>query len=383
MEGFYPMETGAAISECVTRLDNKSRPRSTAYNHSKDSMKTNARWTGCTLTIALLIGLACASPAQTAVRQAIRINPAAVSLIKTNRLRPTVTAAVANRMLEVKIPQNSTLLVRQGTNFVSAMTTRMEGTNKVYALRPTDVYVARGVALPPVALSTNAVRLPDSVHAIVDGQEISGEVDVALQSELMVFNPATQTYEGKLDICFRSPAKPEFAKHLVPLDLRLYTTAGLQLSTNAVTLGAVGNAGCRDVTIQCRSLRPGAKVTVKSDALGDREFLLNFEAAPFIERYKTALIILGGVCLGALGGLVRTWHPPRVKQPWKRVAEGGFCGLVLVLLGQFGVKQLFQIEGPVTTSVLLGLCGVLGYLGVRMFEHFAPKEATDDKKPDA
>jgi hypothetical protein len=173
--------------------------------------------------------------------------------------------------------------------------------------------------------------------------------------------------------------KPELATNLVPLDLRLYTTAGLTLSTNAVTLAAVGVAGCRDVIIQCRSLRPGAKVTVRSDALGDQEFLVNFEAAPFTERYKTVLIILGGICLGALGGLVRTWHPPRVKLPGKRVAEGAFCGLILVLLGEFGVKQLFQIEGPVTTSVLLGLCGVLGYLGVRMFEHFAPKQATDDK----
>jgi hypothetical protein len=230
-----------------------------------------------------------------------------------------------------------------------------------------------------VALSTNAVRLPDSVHAVVDGQDIEGHVEIALQSELMVYNPATQTYEGTLDFCFRSPARPDLAKKLVPLDLRLYTTAGLQLSTNAVTLDAVGNAGCRDVTIECSSLRPGAKVTVKSDALGDQEFLVNFEAAPFNERYKTVLIILGGIGLGALGGLVRTWHPPKVKRLWKRVAEGAFCGLILVLLGQFGVKQLFQIEGPVTTSVLLGLCGVLGYLGVRMFEHFALKKPADTR----
>jgi hypothetical protein len=64
------------------------------------------------------------------------------------------------------------------------------------------------------------------------------------------------------------------------------------------------------------------------------------------------------------------------------VAEGGFCGLLLVLLGQLGVKHLFQIEGPVTNSVLLGLCGVLGYLGVRMLERFAPKETDDDKTRD-
>jgi len=346
-------------------------------------MKTNARWNRFILTVALPLGFTFNSPAQAPVRESIRINPNTVPLIRTDRIRPAVTAAVTNRMLEVKVPRNSTLLVRQDGKFVSATNVRTQGTNLVYTLRPTDVYVARGVTLPPVALSTNAVRLPDSVHAMVNGQDIEGRVEVALQSELMTYNPTTRTYEGRLDICFRSSSTPALAERLLPLDLRLYTTAGLQLATNSLKLTAVGNAGCHDVVIQCSSLRPGAKVTVKSDALGDQEFTLNFERAPFIERYKTALIILCGVCLGALGGLVRTWHPPRVKQAWKRVAEGGFCGLLLVLLGQFGVKQLFQIEGPVTTSVLLGLCGVLGYLGVRMFEHFAPKPVSDDKKADA
>jgi len=39
-----------------------------------------------------------------------------------------------------------------------------------------------------------------------------------------------------------------------------------------------------------------------------------------------------------------------------------------------GVKQLFGIEGPVTTSVLLGLCAVFGYLGVKLLERFGPPE---------
>ena len=344
-------------------------------------MKTNARWNRFVLASALLLGFARDAPAPTAGREAIRISPGVASALRTNRISPRVTSAVTSRTLEVKIPGNSTLMVRSGDRFVSAATVRLEGTNRVYELKPTDVYVARGVQLPAVSLSTNAVRMPDSVHTIVGGQDIEGHVDVALQSEMMVYNPATQTYEGQLDICFRSSSPPALAERLLPLDLRLHTTPGLQLATNALKLTAVGNAGCRDVALQCSSLRSGAKVTVKSDAVGDQEFLVNFDRAPFTERYKTALIILGGILLGALGGLVRTWHPPRVRQPWKRVAEGGFCGLILVLLGQLGVKYLFQIEGPVTNSVLLGLCGVLGYLGVRLFERFAPQETGADKKP--
>jgi hypothetical protein len=291
-------------------------------------------------------------------------------------------------MLKVKIPTNSTLLVRRGGNFVSAAPVRREGTNQVYELRPTDVYVARGAPPPPTPLSTNAVPLPDAVRAMVNGQEIEGHIEVALQSEQMVYNSVTRGYEGTLDICFRSSAPVALARKLLPLDLRLHSTPGLQLATNALTLTNVGNAGCRGIDLQCSAPRSGAKVTVKSDAAGDQDFTIEFERAPFLERFKTPLIILGGVVLGGLGGLVRTWHPPRVKQPWKRMAEGGFCGLLLVLLGQVGVRHLFQIEGPVTTSVLLGLCGVLGYLGVRTFEHFAPKEtdragkAQDDKKSD-
>lgn len=343
-------------------------------------MNATDRWNRLVPGVAVLLGFALGAPAQAVVRDAVRINPAAVSLLSTNRVRPKITAAITNQTLKVRIPANATLLVRQGSAFVSTAPTRREGTNQFYDLRPGDVYVARGAPLPSVSLSTNAVRMPDAVHAVVGGQDIEGHVDIALQSEMMVYNPATRAYEGRLDVCFRSSAPAALAEKLLPLDLRLHTTAGLQLTTNALKLTAVGNAGCRDVAIQCSSLRSGAKVTVKSDAVGDQEFTVNFERAPLIERYKTALIILGGIVLGAMGGLVRTWHPPRVRRTWKRVAEGGFCGLLLVLLGQFGVKYLFQIEGPVTNSVLLGLCGVLGYLGVRMFERFASKETDDDKK---
>jgi len=334
-------------------------------------MKTNARCSRFYVVFIFSLSFAFSTPAQTPARPTVRIKPATVPLVTADRLRPVMTTVATNQMLEVSVPQNSKLLVRRDGRFVSATNSRAEGTNKVYQLQQTDVYSSPGSNLPPVALSTKAGRLPGSVQATVNGQTIEGYVDVALQSTELVYNPTNRSYEGALDICFRSSASPELAKKLTPVDLRFQHTPGLHLSTNAVTLEAKGNQGCHVVAIQCSQLRRDETVTVKSDSLGEQVFLVEFEAAGFGERNKTVLIILGGVCLGALGGLVRTWHPPKVKQAWKRVAEGSFCGLILVLLGEFGVKQFFQWEGPVTSSILLGLCGVLGYLGVRMFEKFA------------
>ena len=289
-------------------------------------------------------------------------------LLVTNRPSPKVTVATTNQTLKVKIPANSTLFFLKGVTFTKAVPVRREGTNEIYDL-------TRGTPSMPLPLSTNGVSLPDSVRAIVDDKEVEGRIEVALQSERMVLNSATGQYEGMLGLCFRSRSPAALVQKLLPLTLRLQTTPGLQLATNSVVLASVGNAGCRDVLIQCPAGRPDARVTVKSDAAGDQDFTIQFDEPPWNERYKDVLIILGGIALGALGGLVRTWHPPRVKEPWKRVATGAFCGLVLVLLGQIGVQRLFHIEGPVTTSVILGLCGILGYLGVRMFELFAPKES--------
>ena len=298
-----------------------------------------------------------------------------------------VTVATTNQTLKVKISANSTLMVRKGGTFMKAVPARREGTNEIYDLKPTDVYVARGTPSTPLPLSTNGASLPDAIRAVVDGKEVEGRIEVALQSERMVLNPATRQFEGMLGLCFRSSSPAALVQKLLPLTLRLQTTPGLQLATHTVVLTNVGYAGCRDIPIQCSAERPDAKITVRSDAVGDQDFTIQFDEPPARERYKDLLIILGGIALGALGGLVRTWQQPRIKAPWKRVFTGSFCGLVLVLLGQIGVQRVFHIEGPVTTSVLLGFCGILGYLGVRMFELFAPKESklnhqrSDGKKP--
>ena len=320
------------------------------------------------------------APAALDPRTSVRINRATMPLLITNRPSPMVTVATTNQTLKVKISAHNTLLVRKGNTFTKAVPSRREGTNEIYDLKPTDVYVARGSPSSPLPLSTNGASLPDAVRAVVDGHEVEGRIEVALQSERMVLNPSTHQFEGLLGLCFRSASPAALVQKLLPLTLRLQTTPGLQLATNTVVLNSVGNAGCRDIPIQSSAERTDAKITVKSDAVGEQDFTIQFDQPPAGERYKDLLIILGGIALGALGGLVRTWHPPRVKEPWKRVATGAFCGLVLVLLGQIGVQRFFHIEGPVTTSVILGLCGILGYLGVRMFELFAPKESDPEHK---
>ena len=211
---------------------------------------TTTLWKGLLFAVAVLSSVAFHARGAPDPRRVIRISPATLSLLATNRVRTPVTAAITNQTLRVKIPTNSTLLVRRGGSFVSAAPVRREGTNQVYELRPTDVYVARGAPPPPTPLSTNAVPLPDAVRAVVNGQEIEGHIEVALQSEQMVYNSGTREYEGTLDICFRSSAPPALARRLLPLDLRLRSTPGLQLATNALTLTNVGNAGCRGIDLQ-------------------------------------------------------------------------------------------------------------------------------------
>ncbi len=332
------------------------------------------------LLTTVLVWCGTVSAADTPASRTVRFSPAVLKAMATNRVAPKVTVATVDQKLNVKVPMNTELLVRKGDTFTKAVSTRREGTNQIYELKPTDVYVARGTPVASLPLSTNRARLPDEVRTVVNGREVTGVIEVALQSERMVLNPATSQFEGLLGLCFRSPSAAAEAQKLLPITLRLLSTPGIQLATNTVVITAAGNAGCRDISIQCSGERQGAKITVKSDAVGDQLFTVEFDKPPVSQRYKDVLIILGGIVLGALGGLVRTWHPPRTRHPWKRVATGAFCGLVLVLLGQIGVQRLFHIDGQITTSVILGLCGVLGYLGVRMFELLAPKEPGDDDK---
>jgi len=332
------------------------------------------------LLTAVMVWCSHLSAADTPTSRTVRFNSAVLKAMATNRVAPKVTVATVDQKLNVKVPMNTELLVRKGDTFTKAVSTRREGTNQIYELKPTDVYVARGTPVASIPLSTNRSRLPDEVRTVVNGREVTGYIEVALQSERMVLNPATSQFEGLLGLCFRSPSAAAEAQKLLPITLRLLSTPGIQLATNTVVITTAGNSGCRDISIQCSDERPDAKITVKSDAVGDQLFTVEFDKPPVSQRYKDLLIILGGIVLGALGGLVRTWHPPRTRHPWKRVATGAFCGLVLVLLGQIGVQRLFHIDGQITTSVILGLCGVLGYLGVRMFELFAPKESDEDNK---
>lgn len=332
------------------------------------------------LLAAVLVWCGDVPAADTLTSRSLRINATALQLVATNRFTPKVAVAATDQKLNVKVPMNTELLVRKGDTFTKAVSTRREGTNQVYELKPTDVYVARGTPVASIPLSTNRARLPDEVRTVVNGREVTGFIEVALQSERMVLNPVTSQFEGLLGLCFRSPSAAAEARKLLPITLRLLSTPGIQLATNTVIITDAGNSGCRDIPIQCSGERQDAKITVKSDAVGDQLFTVEFDKPPVSQRYKDVLIILGGIALGALGGLVRTWHPPRTRHPWKRVATGAFCGLVLVLLGQVGVQRLFHIDGQITTSVILGLCGVLGYLGVRMFELFAPKESGEDDK---
>jgi len=309
--------------------------------------------------------------------RSLRVRPDALRVFSTNMAKPPVKASITNETLKVRVPKDTVLMVRKGSGFVSSTAVRQEGTNALYELKPSDVYVVRPKNRPAVALTTNSMSL-DTLRTTVNGQQIEGHVDVALRSELMVFDDTTRQFHGTLALCFRS-ADGAKAQNLLPITLDLFTTAGLRLASDTVTFTNV-TEGCKDVEIQCSSERSGAKVTIKSSALADQEFTLNFDEPPVTTRYRNVITILAGVALGGLGGLVRTWQSSQVKHRWKRVAGGAFCGLVLVLLGQIGLQSLFHISEPVTTSTVLGLCAVLGYLGVRMLERMVPKDS--EEKPD-
>src|SRR5881397_568042 len=84
------------------------------------------------------------TPAAVDAARTIRIQPGVLRATVTNRVSVPVTAAITNQTLRIKMPPNTTLLTRRGNDFVSVNPVGREGTNQVYELQPSDVYVARG-----------------------------------------------------------------------------------------------------------------------------------------------------------------------------------------------------------------------------------------------
>lgn len=312
-----------------------------------------------------------------AVAPTIRINKATVPVL-AQPPQPKVTVATTNQTVSVRAPASSVLMVRRGNMFTNAVASRTEGDTKTYLFRPGDVYVTKGPVTEPRPLSTTSQRLPDVARTTFNGQEVAGFIEVAVQSEELIFNPITRFFEGVLNICFTSTNPGAFAQS-PPLDVRLQTSAGLFVGVTNFSLASSGRDACHDVPVHCSISRTGAYVTVISHVLGRQKFTIDFEEPRWTDRYKNVLVMLGGIVLGALGGLVRAWQPPRARKVWTQVGTGAFCGLVLMLLGQVGVQKIFHIDGPVTTSVLLGLCAVFGYLGVRLLERFALKNRSKIK----
>lgn len=266
------------------------------------------------LAIGLWLGLALDGSSATPAGRSLRIKPGLRTAPLTNAAARNVTTTVSNQAVRVRVPANQTLMVARGGIFTPAEVTRSVGTNREYDLRLTDVFATLGARSSPVALSTKPFRLPDTFRTVINGTQIEGGVEVSLQSELMVYNPDSREYEGMLDVCFRSSAPPAQAQRLVPINLRLHHSPDLHLSTNALTIAAVGNAGCRDVSIRCSPQRGESKVTVKLDSGTEQDFFIQFEEVPLWETFKTPLVILGGIALGALGGYVRSWNSRGSRQ---------------------------------------------------------------------
>jgi hypothetical protein len=308
-----------------------------------------------------------------ALAPTVRINKGALPVL-TQTPQPKVTVATTNQTVTVKAPASSVLMVRRGNTLTNATVSKTEGQTKTYLFKPGDVYVTKGPATESRPLSTTSQRLPDVARTTTsNGQEVTGYIEVAVQSEELIFNPATRHFEGVLNVCFTSTNLGAFAQS-PPLDVRLQTSAGLYVGVTNFSLASTGPGACHDVPVHCSISRTGAHVTVISSVLGRQKFTIDFDEPHWTARHKDALVLLGGILLGALGGLVRAWQPPRARHLWTQVGTGAFCGLVLMLLGQVGVQKIFHIDGPVTTSVLLGLCAVLGYLGVKLLERLAPQD---------
>lgn len=291
--------------------------------------------------------------------------------------RPLLRVTHAGTKVEFPVPKGGTVSIRQSGESGELTATRVNDAGQpVFEVNRDQVFVTRPTSQTrPIPLSTNAYSLPGTIAVVTDEATIEGYIEIAIQSGELVPTGNAGMYGGALDVCFRLQEYSENAAdaaktRFLPLVLLMRTTSGLTLDTNRVTITDVGNAGCVTVPIQCSS---GSQESVKviSDELGEQEFTVTLDDPRLAGK---VLMVIAGMGLGALGGLVRTWQSHTSRKPWKRVAGGAFCGLVLVLLGPVGVKILFGVENAVTRSVILGFCGVLGYLGVQTFEKFSPKK---------
>jgi len=301
--------------------------------------------------------------------ESTRAAPVPDSRVLINKL-PRDTILATN-----KVPPK-TVFLRQNGTFHPVPVTRIDHGTNVYDLKPTDVYVVRAAAgIAPQPLSTQPTSLPDPIRANIQGVDVAATLDVKLESEQMEYNSDQKRYQGNLVVCLRSTNRAELVQKLLPLSLRLSHSAGIGLGTNAFEISKPGKAGCHDIPLYCPTERMGATVTVESDAMGDHPFILKFERLELSTKYKATLLMLAGAGLGAIGGLIRAWQQPRLRQHWKRVVEGAFCGFVVILLGQVGADKIFHVEGPVADTVILGLAAIGGYLGTRIFEQFAAQKA--------
>jgi hypothetical protein len=319
--------------------------------------------------------LATVWPAELFAQRTIRLDKGALPVLAEPARK--VIVATNNQSMSVAIPKGVAFAVRRGNMFTNIAANRtVDGTN-IFSVKPGDVFVTKPPPTDSRPISTTGQSLPGAVHTTTkDGKEVEGRIEVSVHSELLVFNSTNRLFEGVLTICFASSNREAFKGS--SFDVRLQTSAGLFVGVTNFTLNTSGKDTCQYVPVNCSLSRTSAHVTVISPELGTQKFTIDFEQPRWTERYQNVLVLLaqtlGGILLGALGGLVRAWQPPKAENTWTQVGTGGFCGLVLMLLGQVGVQKIFQIEGPVTTSVLLGLCAVFGYLGVKLLERFAPEE---------
>jgi len=286
--------------------------------------------------------------------------------LSTNKPPAKATVVGTNRgnMFTVSLPAATRLMVRNGSVLTNVAASGKEGASTLYQVEAGKPYFKHGPALGPARLSTNSQRLPGTIATVIDGKELECFVTMRLQSSEM--EATTNGYEGVLNVYLRSTNATAFRSP--PIDFSLLTSPGLRVGITNFALTYLGKEMLQPVPIFCKSARSDASVFLHSALLGDRVFDVEFDS-----DWSAELIYLGGTFMGLLGGFMRAWQQSRIKNPWKHTVMGGFCGLVLSLLGQIGVSTIFHLEGPMTTGVLLGCCALIGYFGMPMLSRFIPK----------